>query len=293
MSYVGENNLPRCPNCQLRTLERRGDDAHCTECGKDFVGAFKDYDGRPPRNSDNGGSKVSVKNKKSKSDGRGGNYKHLPTWQKHRYIEENKDAIIIDLFKIGRAATRAKWFIASSALFTFERKWLTEEQRKKLTKLGISLRKILQRHAETNDHDVAEPPSQPAESEEKVDQKVDTSRRGLNFSRLPANRKHEFIESHKDEIIADLLSFGRPITCSKWNISETTIHVFEKKYLTNEQKDQITKIGMEIGKYISEDGQMPPLPRFKDSWDVSVQVKWLEVYEALNRYSSENMKGGN
>jgi ribosomal protein L37AE/L43A len=198
--------------------------------------------------------------------------------ERHQFYEDNKVALLADVSVIGGKETAKKWGISWGSLYHVLKRWGYEPK------------------------DVAEPPNQPVESEEKIDQKVakttqrketKASRRGRNFIHLPANRKHDYIEEHKDEIIADLLSFGRSITCSKWDISETTIHVFEKKYLTNEQKDQITKIGMEIGKYIPDNGQMPPFPRFKDTWDVSVQLKWLEVYEALNRYSSENMKGGN
>lgn len=111
------------------------------------------------------------------------------------------------------------------------------------------------------------------------------SRQGQNFLNLPANRKHLYIENNKDAIIADLLAFGRAAVSRKWDISESTIHTFERKHLTTEQKDAVTQIGIDIGRAKSprqsDDGQMPPLPRFKDSWDVSVQLKWLNVYERL------------
>jgi hypothetical protein len=139
MSYEG-NNLPRCPNCHLRTLERHGDDAHCTECGSDFQGAFSGYDGKEVKVSE------SNPKKRKKRDRRGNNYEHLPTVQKHHYIEENKDAIIGDLFNIGRSATRLKWYIGNSALRKFEMKWLTEKQRERLTSIGNILRQAAGSH---------------------------------------------------------------------------------------------------------------------------------------------------
>jgi hypothetical protein len=140
MSYGGENNLPRCTKCHLRTLERHGDDAHCTECGSDFPGAFSDYDGKE--------LKLTVANtkKRKKRDRRGNNYEHLLTVQKHRYIEENKDAIIADLFNIGRIAVRVKWDIGNTSLYAFEKKWLTEGQRDRLTSIGNILRQAPRSH---------------------------------------------------------------------------------------------------------------------------------------------------
>lgn len=53
--------------------------------------------------------------------------------ERHKYYEENKEAIIADLFSLGRVATRAKWNIPKGSLGKLERQWLTEEQRLKLS----------------------------------------------------------------------------------------------------------------------------------------------------------------
>jgi hypothetical protein len=53
--------------------------------------------------------------------------------KKHRYYEDNKEAIIADLLSQGRSATRKKWNIPKGSLGRLERKWLTEEQRLKLS----------------------------------------------------------------------------------------------------------------------------------------------------------------
>jgi len=50
--------------------------------------------------------------------------------QRHKYYEENKDAIIADLLTLGRAATQKKWGIPPGGTITsLEDRWLTQEQR--------------------------------------------------------------------------------------------------------------------------------------------------------------------
>jgi len=51
---------------------------------------------------------------------------------RHRYYEDNKQAIVADLLSMGRSATRKKWGISSSTLHTLQKRWLTEEQRLKI-----------------------------------------------------------------------------------------------------------------------------------------------------------------
>jgi len=49
--------------------------------------------------------------------------------ERHKYYEDNKEAIIADLLSLGRAATRKKWNIPSSTMVYLEKRWLTKEQR--------------------------------------------------------------------------------------------------------------------------------------------------------------------
>ena len=49
--------------------------------------------------------------------------------KRHKYYEENKEAIIADLLTTGRPATRKKWNIAQSTLCSLEKRWLTKEQK--------------------------------------------------------------------------------------------------------------------------------------------------------------------
>lgn len=50
-------------------------------------------------------------------------------YERSRYYQENKDAILADLQKDGRQATRRRWQIPASTLTRLESKWLTDEQR--------------------------------------------------------------------------------------------------------------------------------------------------------------------
>ncbi len=55
-----------------------------------------------------------------------------PKYQRHRYFEDNKEAITLDLLSIGRMATRAKWGILSPSLVNLERRWLTDDERARI-----------------------------------------------------------------------------------------------------------------------------------------------------------------
>jgi len=54
-------------------------------------------------------------------------------YKRNQYYENNKEAIIYDLFAMGRYATRDKWGIPKGTLVHLEYRWLTREQRHKLT----------------------------------------------------------------------------------------------------------------------------------------------------------------
>jgi hypothetical protein len=83
---------------------------------------------------------VESKKKKKKRKGKGSKFhQQLPNFVKHRYYEENKDAIVADLFSLGRPATRAKWNIPSSTMSQLQGCWLTAEQRAQITAITYSL----------------------------------------------------------------------------------------------------------------------------------------------------------
>ena len=48
---------------------------------------------------------------------------------RHRFYEDNKDAIIADLLSIGKAATRENWNIPKGTLGKLMSRWLTKEQK--------------------------------------------------------------------------------------------------------------------------------------------------------------------
>ena len=53
-----------------------------------------------------------------------------PIKKRHKYYEDNKEAIIADLLSLGRAATQKKWGIpVGGTLPSLEKRWLTEEQK--------------------------------------------------------------------------------------------------------------------------------------------------------------------
>jgi hypothetical protein len=54
--------------------------------------------------------------------------KKISRAERHKYYEQNKDAIIADLLKQGRTATSKKWDIPTSSLFVLQNRWLSKEQ---------------------------------------------------------------------------------------------------------------------------------------------------------------------
>lgn len=100
------------------------------------------------------------------------------------------------------------------------------------------------------------------------------------------NLKHAVYEEYRDEIVADLISIGARPTARKWNIPPGSIYRLTHIWLTPEQHEMMLKAAGKRGRELtvpktSSDGRLPPLPFFENSWDPSVQLKWLEVYETL------------
>jgi hypothetical protein len=101
--------------------------------------------------------------------------------------------------------------------------------------------------------------------------------------------RHRYYEDNKEAIIADLLSLGRAATRKKWNITSSSLHSLEKRWLTEEQRATI--LGDNPGRPKQQphpstsptpsNGQLPPLPQFSDKWQPEVQLKWLEIYEHI------------
>ena len=99
--------------------------------------------------------------------------------------------------------------------------------------------------------------------------------------------KHRYYESHKGEIMTDLLSLGRQAAQDKWGIPSSTATGLEKRWLTPTQRAILTTASFEQRlraplPAISANGHLPHFPQFSDSWDPAVQLKWLEVYQNLD-----------
>lgn len=72
-----------------------------------------------------------------------------PHGERHKYYEDNKEAIVADFLAIGRKATCEKWGIPrGGTLITLEKRWLTPEQRQGLNNRKRKRRKIKTARAE-------------------------------------------------------------------------------------------------------------------------------------------------
>jgi hypothetical protein len=131
-------------------------------------------------------------------------------------------------------------------------------------------------------------------SESKKTKKKHIDRRQGNYKNLPTYKRMQDLDTKKDAIITDLFSVGRLATRSKWNISGAGLLNFEKRWLTNEQRVQLTELGKKLGlqkiltphhpefaKPPLADSRLPAFPEFSNNWDPAIQLKWLEIYEGL------------
>jgi len=120
-----------------------------------------------------------------------------------------------------------------------------------------------------------------------VTEKKCTDGRRNAYKNLPTYKRTLYLDENKDAIIADLFNLGRLTTRAKWSISGQGLGRFEKRHLTNEQKEQLTTLGRGLGvKKLfagapNNGNQVPPLPNFNNAWEPAAQLKWLEIYEKL------------
>lgn len=84
-----------------------------------------------------------------------------------------------------------------------------------------------------------------------------------------------WIDSHADEILVDLVDMTYAAVCKKWQISTATIHRL---------KVAAGRLGSQFGRAPGSPVAtlvLPELPAWKDGWDPSIQLAWLEVYKSL------------
>ena len=55
-------------------------------------------------------------------------------------------------------------------------------------------------------------------------------------------QRHEYFESHRDEIVSDLLTIGDLATRKKWKIPDSTIVGLKNRWLTAEQKPKVAAL---------------------------------------------------
>jgi len=113
--------------------------------------------------------------------------------------------------------------------------------------------------------------------------------------------KHRDYEEHKEEILADLRSMGRPATRKKWKIPCGTMNQLEERWLTPLERHDLT-LRSQAERRQAERSQaerrqaerrqaerknggnsLPSFPEFSNDWPESVQIKWIEVYQQLSK----------
>jgi hypothetical protein len=87
---------------------------------------------------------------------------------------------------------------------------------------------------------------------------------------LRTNAKARYYRENRDAITQDIRTTGRIATCQKWDIPEKTYYKLISRWLTPDESAH------------QPNGHFPDLPEFSNTWDATVQVKWLDVYEKLH-----------
>ena len=97
--------------------------------------------------------------------------------------------------------------------------------------------------------------------------------------------KRRDYEEHKEEILADLRSMGRPATRKKWKIPSGTMTLLEKRWITPQEKRDLTLRSQGGVTTPTNNGHnnLPSFPEFSNDWPESVQIKWIEVYQQLSK----------
>ena len=117
----------------MQCIHRFQVDSHnigtCSLCGE--VRQFPYDKGEPVKvlKKGNNSNRAAKKEETVKKTERRNQGRNTQIQERHRYYEDNKEAIIADLLSIGRPATRKKWNIAQSTLCSLEERWLTKEQK--------------------------------------------------------------------------------------------------------------------------------------------------------------------
>jgi hypothetical protein len=100
--------------------------------------------------------------------------------------------------------------------------------------------------------------------------------------------RHRFYESHRNEIIRDLSTLGRRATRKKYGIpTYSSLASLEKRWLTPDQRATLDSASLRRAPATQDpasptNGHLPHFPEFSGTWDPSVQLKWLEVYQKLH-----------
>lgn len=149
---------------------------------------------------------------KPKSQGKGGN-----TTSKREYYDANKEAILADYAYLGFSGTARKWKIPTGSMPGLLRRWNvgTTKSHKRIKKVPVSKDRQAEDHpAIIAEHNAA---------------------------------KNREIESHADEIIADIDS-GMMIKdiCKKWNFSRKAFENFRRRHglVVGPQKTQIDLVSI-------------------------------------------------
>jgi len=92
---------------------------------------------------------------------------------------------------------------------------------------------------------------------------------------MTRTERHNFVESHRAEILKDVETLGRIGTMQKWQIPASSLPSYFVRWRVH------TRTYRPVPSPASNGHQLPELPAWKDSWEPDVQRTWLETYQIL------------
>lgn len=107
---------------------------------------------------------------------------------------------------------------------------------------------------------------------------------------------HKFYEDNKADILKDLTEIGKKATMQKWQILQGSMSRLAQRWGVDKQTETKVKPARRQKKKTAapspspaptpepavahSNNNMPPLPPFDKTWDIEVQLRWLDVWGA-------------
>lgn len=96
-------------------------------------------------------------------------------------------------------------------------------------------------------------------------------------------RRHRYLESHRLEILADVLAIGPEETRIKWKLPPLTWRTLKDRW-------GLRRIWWAPGMPFPSAGGLPELPQWRNAWPDEFKRQWLELHTLIIRYKLRELE---